>query len=97
MSGSPAQPEREGETEKRTAGGIPADDYSRKGHRSLRVAVCPQKRARTEKLFRRRNNSLDGDGRRHALFSRPQQGGRSRDAQVIWSSFRAAVVLRQQG
>ena len=27
MSGSPAQPEREGETEKRTAGGIPADDF----------------------------------------------------------------------
>ena len=35
MSGSPAQPEREGETEKRTAGGIPADDYSRKVKRLL--------------------------------------------------------------
>ena len=28
MGGSPAQPEREGETEKRTAGGIPADDLN---------------------------------------------------------------------
>ena len=27
MSGSPAQPEREGETEKRTAGGILADEW----------------------------------------------------------------------
>ena len=58
MSGSPAQPEREGETEKRTAGGIPADDYSRKvkrllifGRRSPRVALPVKKRARSAKLL----------------------------------------------